>query len=46
MITKWDRMVIKLKNQFIPVDYELELLKSLQNLRQKEKNMKEILKNN
>jgi len=40
-ITKWDRMVTKLKNQFIPVDYELELLKRLQNLRQKDKSMKE-----
>lgn len=36
-ITKWDRKVTKLKNQFIPIDYELEFLKILQNLRKKEK---------
>jgi len=40
-IMKWDRMVTKLKNQFIPIDYELELLKRLQNLRQKNKSVKE-----
>lgn len=34
-------MVKKLKNQFIPTDYELELVKRLQKLRQKEKNVKE-----
>lgn len=42
-ITKWDRMVTNMKNQFIPTDYELELLKRLQNLRQKERSMKEYI---
>jgi len=37
-------MVTKLKNQFIPIGYELELLKRLQNLRQKDKSMKEYTK--
>lgn len=29
---KWDRTVMKLNDQFIPVDYELELLSKLQKL--------------
>ena len=33
-ITKWDRMVDKLKKQFIPVDYELDLFRKMQGLKQ------------
>lgn len=32
-IVKWYRMVTAFKNQFIPTDYEMDLLKRLQNLR-------------
>ncbi|KAH9315856.1 hypothetical protein KI387_024483, partial [Taxus chinensis] len=35
-ITLWQRMVAKLKGTFLPADYELNLLKRLQNLRRKE----------
>ena len=34
-ITRWRLMVTKLKAKFIPADYELELFKRLQNLKQK-----------
>lgn len=34
-ITRWRLMVTKLKAKFIPLDYELELFKKLQNLKQK-----------
>lgn len=37
-------MLKKLKNQFILTNYELELLKRLQNLRKKERSMKEYTK--
>ena len=43
-ITRWDRMVEKLKKQFIPVDYELDLLKKLQGLKQGRKSVKEYTK--
>ena len=33
-ITRWDHMVDKLKKQFIPVDYELDLFKKMQGLKQ------------
>ena len=33
-ITRWDCMVDKLKKQFIPVDYELDLFKKMQGLKQ------------
>ena len=33
-ITRWDRMVDKLKKQFIPVDHELHLFKKMQGLKQ------------
>lgn len=32
-ITRWRLMVIKMKARFIPIDYELELFKRLQNLK-------------
>ena len=34
-------MVTKLKAKFIPADYELELFKKLQNLKQKDMTMKD-----
>jgi hypothetical protein len=34
-IKNWDRMVAKLKAKFIPRDYQIELFKKLQNLRQR-----------
>ena len=33
-ITRWDRMVDKLKKQFIPIDYELDFFKKIQGLKQ------------
>lgn len=42
-IIKWDRMVKKIKNQFIPTNYELELLKRLQKQRKKERSVKEYI---
>jgi hypothetical protein len=32
-IKNWDRMVAKLKDKFIPKDYQLNLFRKLQNLR-------------
>ena len=32
-ITRWDRMVDKLKKQFIPIAYELDLFKRMQGLK-------------
>ena len=40
-ITRWERMIAKLKRQFIPMDYELELLKKMQGLKQVEKSVQE-----
>ena len=40
-ITRWDRMVDKLKKQFIPVDYELDLFKKMQGLKQAGKSVQE-----
>jgi hypothetical protein len=39
-ITSWDRMVTKLKSKFMPRDYYTQLFRRLQNLRQKEMNVK------
>eukprot|EP00253_Pinus_taeda_P024554 PITA_24554 len=36
-IKKWPRMVAKLKGRFLPKDYQVELYRRVQNLRQKEK---------
>lgn len=33
-ITKWERMVAKLKQKLIPIDYELDMLKKMQGLKQ------------
>ena len=43
-ISRWRLMVTKLKAQLIPVDYELELFKKLQNLKQKDMSMKDYTK--
>ena len=43
-ITRWDRMVDKLKRQFIPVDYELDLFKKMQVLKQVGRSVQEYTK--
>jgi hypothetical protein len=40
-IKSWDRMVAKIKDKFIPKDYQLNLFRRLQNLRQKGLSVKE-----
>ena len=40
-IKNWDRMVAKMKDKFIPNDYQINLFKKLQNLRQKGMTAKE-----
>ena len=42
-ITRWDRMVDKLKKQFILVDYELDLFKKMQGLKQVGKFVQEYI---
>ena len=42
-ITRWRLMVTKLKAKFIPTDYELELFKKLQNLKQKDMTVKDYI---
>lgn len=39
-VTSWDRMVAKLKGNFLPKDYEIQLYNKLQELRQKEQDVK------
>lgn len=34
-ITSWERMNIRLKVQFLPTDYEIQMYKKVQNLKQK-----------
>jgi hypothetical protein len=34
-IKNWDRMVVKFKAKFIPRDYQIEIFRKLQNLRQR-----------
>jgi hypothetical protein len=43
-IKNWDRMVAKLKDKFIPKDYEINLFRKLQNLRQRSMTVKEYTK--
>jgi hypothetical protein len=40
-IKSWDRLVANLKDKFIPKDYQLNLFRRLQNLRQKGLSVKE-----
>ena len=44
-ITRWDHMVDKLKKQFIPIDYELDLFRKMQGLSKQEKLSKNIQRN-
>lgn len=34
LIKKWDRMIAKMKNKFLPKDYQISLYRQVQNLRQ------------
>ena len=43
-ISRWRLMVTKLKAKLIPADYELELFKKLQNLKQKDITIKDFTK--
>ena len=40
-ITKWERMVAKLKWKFTPIDYELDMLKKMKGLKQARKSVQE-----
>ena len=42
-ITRWDHMKDKLKFQFIPMDYELDLLKKMQGLKKARKFVQEYI---
>ena len=42
-IKTWDKMLYKIKSQFIPKDYHLTLIRQLQNLRQKGMTVKEYI---
>ena len=44
-ITRWYHMMDKLKKQFIPIDYELDLFKKMQGLKQQENQFKNIQRN-
>ena len=41
---KWDCMVNKLKKQFIPIDYELDLFRKMQGLKQVGKSVQDSMK--
>jgi hypothetical protein len=43
-IKSWDRMIVKMKEKFIPRDYQITLFRRMQNLRQKLMTMKEYTK--
>jgi hypothetical protein len=40
-IKSWDRMIMKMKAKFIPIDYQITLFRRMQNLRQKLMTVKE-----
>ena len=42
-ITKWERMIAKLKWQFILIDYKLDLLKKIQGLKKARKFVQEYI---
>ena len=42
-ITKSERMIVKMKWQFIPIDYKLDLLKKMQGLKQAGKSTQEYM---
>ena len=43
-IKTWPKMVNKVKNKFLPIDYQVSLLRKMQNLKQKDMTMKEYTK--
>ena len=43
-IKSWDRMITKMKEKFIPIDYQITLFRRMQNLRQKLMTVKEYTK--
>ena len=40
-IRTWPKMVNKVKNKFLPVDYQVSLLRKMHNLRQRDMSVKE-----
>ena len=40
----WSNMIKKVKNKFLPADYQVSLLRKMQNLRQKDMTVKEYTK--
>jgi hypothetical protein len=42
-IKSWDRMIVKMKAKFIPRDYQITLLRRMQNMRQKLMTVKEYI---
>ena len=40
-INSWDKILNKIKSQFMPKEYQLNILRQLQNLRQKDMTVKE-----
>ena len=43
-IKTWLKMVNKVKKKFLPIDYQVSLLRNMQNLRQKDMTVKEYTK--
>jgi len=41
LIKKWDRMVARMNNKFLPKDYQIALYRQVQNLRHRMMTMKE-----
>ena len=44
MIRTWVKIVSKVKKKFLPVDYQVSLLRKMQNLRKKDMTLKEYIK--
>jgi len=42
-IRTWVKMVNKVKNKFLPIDYQVSLLRKMQNLRQRDTNIVEVV---
>ena len=43
-ITTWEKMVKKVKNRFLPNDYQASLVRKMENLRQRDMTVKEYTK--
>ena len=43
-IKTWEKMVNKIKKKFLPVDYQVNLLRKMQNLKQKDMSVKDYTK--